>query len=272
MSRMTYDWEKLNQLFHQALALAPGERQSFIERACADDVELRVEALGLLAAHEEDENFMETPLIRADLAGQFGDWQSSIVGAMEASETIAGKTAPPDYLINQVLDGKYRIEERRGQGGMGAVYRATHEGTGRRVAIKIIAPEFMANPEFVERFKREAKAAGMLNHPHVVNVTDFGLAKQAGLPRVAYLVMEYLEGLTLADLTKEKRGLPLEEVVSITEQICRAIDEAHRAGILHRDLKPENIWLEPLKHGGYHVKVLDFGLAKLRDIGTEEMD
>ena len=263
---MTCDWDKLNQIFHQALERAGEERAAFIRRACAEDLELREEALALLAAHEEDEDFMETPLAHGNLAGQFGDWQGKIVGALQAEEQRAGHARPPDYLLGRLLDGKYRIEQRRGQGGMGAVYRATHEGTGRRVAIKVIAPELMANPEFVERFKREAKAAGMLNHPHVVNVTDFGLATQAGAPPVAFLVMEYLEGLTLADLLKEQRSLRLELVVSIIEQVCRAIDEAHGAGILHRDLKPENIWLEPAKHGGYNVKVLDFGLAKLRDV------
>jgi serine/threonine protein kinase/ankyrin repeat protein len=268
---MTYDWEKLNQIFHQALEIAPGERAEFIRRSCAGDASLRDEALALLASHEEGEDFMETPIVGTNLAGQFGDWQGRIVGAFEADEQAAANhTRPPDYLLGQVLDGKYLIEERRGQGGMGAVYRATHQGTGRRVAIKIIAPEFMANPEFVERFKREAKAAGMLNHPNVVNVTDFGLSAQAGAHAVAYLVMEYLEGLTLADLLKEKKELALEEVVSILEQVCRAIDEAHHAGILHRDLKPENIWLEPLKRGGYQVKVLDFGLAKLRDVTLDE--
>ena len=266
---MSYDWEKLNQIFHQALERAPQERAAFIRKSCAEDAVLRDEALALLRAHEEDADFMETPLMGANLAGQFGDWQGRIVARMQSVDAEAQgsvQARPPDYLIEQVLDAKYRIEERRGQGGMGAVYRALHQGTGRLVAIKIIAPEFMANPEFVERFRREAKAAGMLNHPHVVNVTDFGITTPSqGAASVAYLVMEYLEGLTLADLLKEKKSLPLEWVVSILEQICRAVDEAHRVGILHRDLKPENIWLEPLKHGGHHVKVLDFGLAKLRE-------
>ncbi len=266
---MSYDWEKLNQIFHQALERAPQERAAFIRKSCAEDAALRDEALALLRSHEEDADFMEAPLMGTNFAGQFGDWQGRIVAHLQAPDAGAQASVqarPPDYLIGQVLDAKYRIEERRGQGGMGAVYRALHQGTGRLVAIKIIAPEFMANPEFVERFRREAKAAGMLNHPHVVNVTDFGITTPSqGAGAVAYLVMEYLEGLTLADLLKEKKSLPLEWVVSILEQICRAVDEAHRVGILHRDLKPENIWLEPLKHGGYHVKVLDFGLAKLRD-------
>jgi serine/threonine protein kinase/ankyrin repeat protein len=269
---MTYDWEKLNRIFHQALACAPDERAAFIRKNCAGDAELRDEALALLASHEDDnDGFMEKPpLAGANLAEQFGNWQGRIVGSLQNAGQPALQMRPPDYLIGQLLDEKYKIEERRGQGGMGAVYLATHQGTGRRVAIKIIAPEFMANPEFVERFRREAKAAGMLNHPNVVNVTDFGLSTQPNAQRIAYLVMEYLEGLTLADLLKERRGLQLEEVVHILEQVCRAIDEAHGAGILHRDLKPENIWLEPLRYGGYHVKVLDFGLAKLRDVTPEQ--
>src|ERR1041385_2258039 len=101
-----------------------------------------------------------------------------------------------EKLIGQVLDGKYLLDRLLGQGGMGAVYLATHLGTTRPVALKIIAPQFMEQEEFVARFKREAEAAGRLLHPNIVNVTDFGFAslKQK---RVAYLVMEYLDGSTL---------------------------------------------------------------------------
>src|SRR5438477_5738718 len=102
-------------------------------------------------------------------------------------------------LISQVLDEKYQIEKLLGQGGMGAVFLATHIGTVRPVALKIITPEFMGNAEFVERFKREAKTAGRLRHPNVVNVTDFGFA-DTNYGRVAYLVMEYLQGGTLGAL------------------------------------------------------------------------
>src|SRR4051794_34725271 len=169
-----------------------------------------------------------------------------------------------EQLIGQVLDEKYRIEKKLGQGGMGAVYLATHLGTGRPVALKVISPQFMTNEEFVERFKREAKAAGLLRHPNVVNVTDFGFTSiEAG--RIAYLVMEYLNGTNLGDLLKKKKQLPLGFTVDIVEQVCLAIDEAHKQGIIHRDLKPDNIWLEPNGRGGYNVKVLDFGLAKLRN-------
>jgi serine/threonine protein kinase len=131
----------------------------------------------------------------------------------------------------------------------------------------LITPQFMRNEEFVERFKREARAAGRLRHPNVVDVTDFGFAR-AGSERVAYLVMEYLDGCTLGDVLSEEKTLPLEWVVDIHEQVCSAVHEAHQQGIVHRDLKPDNIWLEPNRLGGYRVKVLDFGIAKLAEVAA----
>ena len=145
---------------------------------------------------------------------------------------------------------------------MGAVYRATHLGTKRTVAVKVIHPQLSAHDQFVARFRREAEAAGRLRHPNVVDVTDFGIAHTGNGP-VAYLVMEYLDGCTLAEIVAEEGRLPIAWVIDILEQVCAAVEEAHRAGIIHRDLKPDNIWLEPNGRGGYTVKVLDFGLVKL---------
>jgi len=173
-----------------------------------------------------------------------------------------------DPYIGQVLDEKYQLERLLGRGGMGAVYLATHLGTERYVALKLITPQFMRNEEFVARFKREARAAGRLRHPNVVDVTDFGFA-HAGQEPVAYLVMEYLDGCTLGDVLVEEKRLPLEWVVDILEQVCSAVHEAHLQGVVHRDLKPENIWLEPNRLGGYRVKVLDFGIAKLAEVDAE---
>ena len=170
------------------------------------------------------------------------------------------------HLVGEVLDEKYRIEKQLGRGGMGAVYLATHLGTERPVALKVIAPEFMQHEEFVERFRREARAAGRLRHPNVVDVTDFGFARVGhDNARVAYLVMEYLDGCTLAEVLAEETSLPVGWVVDILEQTCSAVDEAHQQGIIHRDLKPDNIWLEPNGRGSYTVKVLDFGIARLGD-------
>jgi serine/threonine protein kinase len=173
-------------------------------------------------------------------------------------------------LIGQVLDGKYQLDKRLGQGGMGAVYLTTHLGTKRQVALKVIAPQFMANEEVGERFRREAEAAGRLRHPNVVNVTDFGVAV-VGKDKLAYLVMEYLDGCSLGDMIKERGQLPLSFVTDIAEQTCLAIGNAHQQGVIHRDLKPDNIWLQPDQRGGYNVKVLDFGLAKLRDTSAPEI-
>jgi serine/threonine protein kinase len=167
-------------------------------------------------------------------------------------------------LVGQVLDEKYRIEKQLGKGGMGSVYLATHLGTDRPVALKVIAPQFMLNDEFIERFKREAKASGRMRHPNVVDVTDFGFAN-VGSARVAYLVMEYLDGCSLGEVLAEESRLPIDWVIDILEQTCSAVDEAHKQGVIHRDLKPDNIWLEPNRRGGYTVKVLDFGLAKIAD-------
>ena len=176
-----------------------------------------------------------------------------------------------EEYVGEVLDEKYRLEHLLGKGGMGAVYLATHLGTERYVALKLISPQFMRNNEFVERFKREARAAGRLRHPNVVDVTDFGFANvKAG--KVAYLVMEYLDGCTLGDVLAEEKRLPLEWVVDILEQVCSAVHEAHQQGIIHRDLKPDNIWLEPNRLGSYRVKVLDFGIAKLGEAGPPVMD
>jgi len=174
---------------------------------------------------------------------------------------------PLERYVGQTLDDKYRLDRLLGQGGMGAVYLATHLGTERYVALKLIAPQFMRNEEFVERFKREARAAGRLRHPNVVDVTDFGFSG-SGADRVAYLVMEYLDGCTLSDVLAEEDRLPLYWAVDILEQVCAAVHEAHQQGVVHRDLKPDNIWLEPNGLGGYRVKVLDFGIAKLAETSS----
>jgi len=188
-----------------------------------------------------------------------------------ASKRIKITMTPLEQYVGQILDDKYRLERLLGKGGMGAVYLATHLGTDRYVALKLIAPQFMRNEEFVERFKREARAAGRLRHPNVVDVTDFGFSG-SGTQRVAYLVMEYLDGCTLAEVLDEENRLPLYWAVDILEQVCSAVHEAHQQGVVHRDLKPDNIWLEPNGLGGYRVKVLDFGIAKLGEAAPPDLE
>ena len=169
-------------------------------------------------------------------------------------------------MIGEILDAKYRIDKHLGAGGMGNVYLATHLGTTRIVAVKVIAPKWAAEPQFLARFQREAQACGRLRHPNIVNVTDFGIAKAAG-GDMPYLVMEFLDGQTLSDFQKAHPQLPLPVIADLLDQIGLALAEAHRHGIIHRDLKPDNIWLEPNGRGGYTAKVLDFGVAKVNLLG-----
>src|SRR5579863_9587449 len=165
-------------------------------------------------------------------------------------------------MLGEILDEKYRIDKELGAGGMGNVYLATHLGTTRVVAVKVIAPRWAAEPQFLARFQREAQACGRLRHPNIVNVTDFGIGKSAR-GDMPYLVMEFLDGQTLSDFQKANSRIALPLIADILDQIGLALAEAHRYGVVHRDLKPDNIWLEPNGRGGYTVKVLDFGVAKL---------
>ena len=169
-------------------------------------------------------------------------------------------------MIGEILDAKYRIDKQLGAGGMGNVYLATHLGTTRVVAVKVIAPKWAEEPQFLARFQREAQACGRLRHPNIVNVTDFGVAKATG-GDMPYLVMEYLDGQTLSDFQKANAQIALPLIADFLDQIGLALAEAHRHGIVHRDLKPDNVWLEPNGRGGYTVKVLDFGVAKVNLVG-----
>ena len=260
---MNTEWERVNQLFHEAAECAGEEREEFIARAGQNDPALQREIQSLIDAHEDDDGFFDNPALGKNLFRQFGGWRRRINDALK---TRPGKASPgADRMTGQVLDGKYEIEELCGRGGMGSVYRATHIGTGRRVAVKVIAPELAGDGEFIERFRREAKTIGLLRHPNIVNVTDFGVTG-AGGEAAAYLVMEYLEGHTLAERLKDRRPMPIDQAIAILSQACAAMDEAHRLGVLHRDLKPENIWLEPAGANGSNVKVLDFGIARLQSI------
>lgn len=199
---MSVPTEKIEALFAAIVALkTDAQRVVYLNQACPDP-ELRREVESLLAAH------------------------------LNPDSIFAEKTAPPvpndagsnnlDPYIGETLDEKYRLERRLGHGGMGSVYLATHLGTGREVAVKLMAPPLQRSLESVERFKREARAAGRLRHPNIVDVTDFGFAG-VGSQNVAYLVMEYLEGCTLGDVLAEEKRLPMPLTIDILEQVCSAV-------------------------------------------------
>ncbi|MEK6336146.1 MAG: protein kinase [Acidobacteriota bacterium] len=175
---------------------------------------------------------------------------------LRADETIAD--VPLDPLIDRVFEGKYRLDERLGGGGMGTVYRATHLLIERPVAVKVLSQRFVGDETAQQRFRREARAAGRMQHPNAVMVNDFGATSDGYL----YIVMELLEGLTLRDLLAREGPLDPARAVSIMLQASAAVGAAHDAKLIHRDLKPANIFIEQRANMASVVKVLDFGVAK----------
>ena len=173
-----------------------------------------------------------------------------------------------DPLVGRILDSKYELVSRLGEGGMGAVYRARRLHIGDEVVVKILLKQYVANAAAIERFRREARAAALLRHPNVVGIYDFGEARGEDAP--AYIVMELVEGISLRDLIRREGGLAPARGISLMRDICAGVGAAHRHNIVHRDLKPDNIIVMPPLDAGERemVKVLDFGLAKLRDLQT----
>jgi serine/threonine-protein kinase len=165
----------------------------------------------------------------------------------------------PDPFIGKTIGGRYRIESKIGAGGMATVYKASHDLLGRKVAIKFLSPELALDATQRQRFLREARATNRIKHEHIVDISDYG-EEENGL---VYLVMELLEGEPLANLIARGPIAPREAIDHLL-QICRALARAHELEVIHRDLKPENIFLVQ-RGGGHHVKLLDFGLAHVRN-------
>lgn len=167
-----------------------------------------------------------------------------------------------DKYTGKKLDGRYEIQEFIGIGGMAQVYRAYDVIDDRTVAIKILKEEFLQNPEFLRRFKNESKAIAVLSHPNIVRVYDVSLGD-----RIQYIVMEYIEGITLKEYIEHQRAINWREALHFTVQILRALQHAHEKGIIHRDVKPQNIML--LQDGT--IKVTDFGIARFAKNETRTM-
>jgi serine/threonine-protein kinase len=182
----------------------------------------------------------------------------------EETETCPNDNIPlKDFditsLVGQTIDGKYKVESLLGMGGMGAVFRARHAFINNEVAIKVIHPELALDRSIVERFLREARAAATIDHPNAIRVSDFGRAGD-----MLYLVMEFIQGSSMKDFLQERNKLTIGEAAQIMSQVCAALDVAHSFQIVHRDLKPDNIMLKNNQRGELIVKVVDFGIAKVR--------
>ena len=223
------NWERVQSLFLEALELPPDERVRFLDHACAGDAELRREVESLLA------------------------YDSSGKQIEEAVEGTAQSLFESVSIKPGIKVGDYDVLKLIGSGGMGEVYQARDARLARDVAIKVLPPFLTNDPDRLRRFEREARAAAALNHPNILAVYQMGVYQ--GVP---YLVSELLEGNTLREQMKPG-PLPARKAIEYGVQIARGLAAAHAKGITHRDLKPENLFVT--KDG--HVKILDFGLAKV---------
>ncbi len=186
------------------------------------------------------------------------------IWAMKGGTTIPIGTGPLEASVGAEL-GSYRLVSLLGKGAMGRVFRARHLKLGREVAIKVLNPEYAARPDVVQRFFREAQVVNQIGHEHIVDVTDL-----VEFPGGAFLVMELLEGQSLRQVTRRKRRKwpTVRGAVEIMAQVCDALEAAHQHGVVHRDLKPDNVFV--VKRGGRdYAKVLDFGVAKLKEPDAE---
>ena len=203
--------------------------------------------------------------------------------APESSETTTARrralSLPPAHtpeeldhygtLTGKILDHRYQVERRLGEGGMSYVYRASEVDTGRAVAVKILLPRLSRDPAAVERLRREATIATRFSHPNVCPILRLGVTAD----RMLYLVMPYLEGEPLSEHETRRGPYPLAEGIPLLVQVCHGLQHAHELQVIHRDLKPENVMLVPdpgvTETGGFRAVVMDFGLAKERRAGPE---
>jgi serine/threonine-protein kinase len=173
---------------------------------------------------------------------------------------------PNDPLIGTTIGGKYIVELKLGEGGMGIVYKGRHKVIGKRIAIKLLHSDVLRDPEVVERFKVEAQAAGAIGNEHIIEITDFDQLENGQ----TFFVMEYLDGKPLSKLFSDITRVPVERLAKIGKHIALGLDAAHEAGIIHRDLKPDNIYLCKRSGGETDfVKILDFGIAKVGQSGNK---
>ncbi|HSS45603.1 MAG TPA: serine/threonine-protein kinase, partial [Thermoanaerobaculia bacterium] len=229
-------WQRVQDIFHAASEREPAARETFLEKACGDDRELRREVESMLASSERVGSFLESPALQA-------------VGG-DPSET---EIEPIERLSRGQHLGQYEVVAWVGAGGMGEVYRARDARLGREVAIKVLPSDVAAEPERLRRFEKEARAVSALNHPNIVTIYDIGREGE-----VSYIAMELVEGTTLRDVLAGG-PLPTKKLLAIAAQAAEGLAKAHEAGIVHRDLKPENLMVT--KDG--LLKIVDFGLAKL---------
>jgi eukaryotic-like serine/threonine-protein kinase len=227
-------WEKIESLYHAALQVEAERREDFLQEACEGDNSLLGEVKTLLMFQEKNNTFLENPALN------------------QAAKLLV--THQNQLAFGQVF-ANYKVLTLLGAGGMGEVYLAEDVQLGRKVALKVLPVNLTYNPNLVQRFQKEARAASVLNHPNILTIYEVGQDNTG----INYIAAEYIEGETLRQILSSGKELDLHRILDIAIQTASALSAAHRAGVIHRDIKPQNIMV---REDGY-VKVLDFGIAKL---------
>lgn len=202
---------------------------------------------------------------------QYADGVAYCEGDGTRLSTLDSTDSPQNPNIGRVL-GSYRLLQLLGEGGMGQVYLGEHTRLGRKVALKLLRPEYARHTKAVQRFFGEARAVNQISHDNIVEITDFieNEVDAEGKPAEKYYIMELLKGRSLGDLQKTEGILPLQRTLPILMQVCSALAAVHDAGIVHRDLKPDNIFLIEKAGKTDFVKLLDFGVAKFTDLSASQ--
>lgn len=230
---------QVEQIFHTALSLDSEQRPAYLDSACSGNEHLRREVESLVSAYENSGGLLE---------------EAAVTLAMKVMGANAADSMPGREL------GPYRIVRRLGQGGMGDVYLAEDRRLNRKVALKFLSSHFVTDTWAKRQLIKEAQAVAMLDHPNICAVYEFDEVEDH-----SFIVMQFVEGDTLADLI-HKKSLNTDRIVSLAQQMVSALAEAHAHGIIHRDIKPRNIMVTPSDQ----VKVLDFGLAKITQMSLED--
>jgi serine/threonine protein kinase len=245
-------WDRIQEIYYSTLPIGESERRTFVVTACDSDPFLVQEVTSLLEADKSSGDFLRFPVFELGL---------KIITSDSGNLTENSASSMSDPLIGSTIDGRYLVEKELGRGGIGAVYLARDLSLHNRpVVIKTLLPAALRTPYVVTKFRQEVEALCRIDHPGVVSVLSAGELPNGKL----FIGMQYIKGMTLRSQIPSE-GMDLERAASILKQVGAALDDVHEKGIFHRDLKPENIMLQTLTGGTEFVKIVDFGIAKVKD-------